>query len=531
MANINKLNEGNNDDLIGAGFSSDSQKLVDGNRCFNSAISSTSGGESLIKLDTWLLFDQFASSMNIDFSPGSINVFLSEPEIDFYHSVQDDYLATSYNYYKVVSKTNSLSVAGYEDSILTEDAKLKYDNGENQYFNQICGDNIITSYKEGAMLLMSVKMAFYNHQEKVSFEASSGDIGAFSTDISAWAKNTQAAGKISIIAYQKGGTPASLSNIFNADSDGNYYIISCLLQDMDACVNAANGMLDYANTDFPNQFDLNTNENTTVLGAGQYEYTPTSDYNLTVSSVVTPAILGERIKLSNELTENKGYYKPLSDAIVYNYPVELSTTSEGYADALSLNEQVNNNINVLLNPNSGAIQCFDVPQDCLKTGAAIQQRLDPVTANDLGFVEQIKYVFSTGWACLYYNFEQWLNINKPSPEFELTILEMGPCYTNYTSSAIQYLTYFEFKARNNGGDQFDVFSTSEQPILHEESDPFYDVLNYTVTGYDTWNRTEKPTTCTSPWYFTLYDNDNSNNAILGSNSEEGPDYFCTDLCV
>ncbi|MCT4635259.1 MAG: hypothetical protein N4A31_03300 [Rickettsiales bacterium] len=504
--NLIKVKADEDSTLIGAGFSNDSQQLVENNRCYSTTVSGISSVESVIALNEAMVFEEFVKALNLDFSYGSINLFKTGGESDFYRTVMDDYLSMSFNYYQTTLQEVLLQVNGMGEEILTDEGKTLYNNGNNIYFGIECGDNFISSYKEGAMLLMSIKLAFYTHQEKLSFEASSGNIGVFSEDIQEWAQKTKAAGKISIIAYQKGGIPSELANILDKSSEGDYYSISCSLQDMDACVDTANSMLDYAYSDFSTQFSVDgtNSQNITVLGDGQYEYTPTYRYDLPVESIVTPAIIHERVKMSEILDENQNYYKPLSDSLLKTYPVEWSTSSENYAAAKSLNDDVKNNVDVILDPVNGEIQCFYVPESCLKTGAVIQKNINPVTESNLSFLEDIKYYFlSEQWGAFVWDGDEWESTSDQ-------IYQMDPCYTNQTSSEIPYLTEWGFFYKDISGDSWHYYSNGE-PEVHEGSDPLYEISDYCRDGYSHECSTTTITTYISEWYFTTY-----NQTMFGS---------------
>lgn len=104
------------------------------------------------------------------------------------------------------------------------------------------------------MLSLDIKFGsnYQKNQWNVNVGGQFGDLFSAAVDIGQKAKEHNISGNVSIKGFQQGGDPGQLAKILAKDSEGGYYAMDCSLQNMDACKNAAKGLLDYANNNFTN---------------------------------------------------------------------------------------------------------------------------------------------------------------------------------------------------------------------------------------------------------------------------------------
>jgi len=151
-------------------------------------------------------------------------MFSADIETSYVRHVEEKDYSLSLSYYQSVQETVRLSIAGAGMDALNDAGKSIYMNGTNKFFNMACGDQYITSFKRGGLLVMNLNVAFKSHEEKTKFTAHAG--GSFGSIFSASAKVAKAAsdlkisGSVSISAFQKGGNPVQLAHFLNKDSSG-----------------------------------------------------------------------------------------------------------------------------------------------------------------------------------------------------------------------------------------------------------------------------------------------------------------------
>lgn len=523
------------DELIGRGYSGDSQQTAI-NACYNTTIYSISGEESTVKLSEAMTFEEFTESLNIDFS-GSGNIYGFEfgGEFDYFQFIKDEYLSISLNYYQVAYSKASLQVHGAGTDMLSPDGKALYNNGSNPYFNIVCGDNVISSYNQGALLAMSIKIVFKSHYDMQEYTAEAGGsyagIFSASTKVQDIVTHLNIQGTISMSAFQKGGEPSKLSNILAKDTHGDYYLLSCSLQNMDACNKVANGLLEYAQSDFSSQFSVTGDKNITILGIGQYSYEPTYYFGLPVKSIVTPEIKQDRIKLSEALKEYKYYYQPLLKALVNDYPVQWDINSNTYKDAMTLNKQVINNAEIILNsdPQIGAIGCFNRPDQCPSITKAIFANINPVTSKNLDFLEKIKYFINIGgngpdscfkdgtFANLYYNGvpyngDPWGFVALPGGSDHIT--KVYYTWINETKAVpiFPYISDLSIKTHSNQ----DINWRFYDPIV--DTNKFQETMTWYQPGGSGHGTGWGFYICKSPFYFDTYNHTNAPEEIREHNT-------------
>lgn len=398
---INKINTKNLGANIaaGSGYSSDSQQIAP-QACFNVASSPASGQQSYAQLGAAMYFSDIQNSLKIDVSTkGGVGMFSASAEASYMRSMEDKDYSLSLNYFTYALETVSVNLAGYGLQALNSFGQEAYNNGNNPYFGLLCGDNYLTSFDQGAMLIMGINIEFDSHQAKQQFSAAAsggfGDIFSASASISKIASQYNLQGSVSMQAYQIGGNPAELSNILSKSSNGDYYALSCDINNINNCQMAASGMLDYAKYNFTTQISFANNKGLTPLGLGYVEYLPIDYLGLHTQSLVNQTVKDDRLQLAEALIENQ-YYVQKFHELVETYPVEWDTTSSIYQTSQNLYQQAQNNVNSIMSPNNpdqGALGCFDTPDQCNSITQNIQASLVPINGSDLGYLSQVMYYY------------------------------------------------------------------------------------------------------------------------------------------
>ncbi|XP_018008251.1 uncharacterized protein LOC108665956, partial [Hyalella azteca] len=283
--------------MAGAGYSGDSQQIGP-QICYNATVSSTSGQQAYVQMNTAISFSDLESQLKISVDiSGKFPMFSAEAGASYLRSVQDKDYSLSLNYYEYATNNVGVQLAGYGEAALTEVGKGFYNGGKNPYFGLLCGDNYITSYQQVALLAMGINIKFSSSVAKQEFEEKAG--ATFGSIISAAesVKNV-----VMMQAFQVGGDPSQLSKILNKDSSGKYYALTCSLTAMEDCVKAAGGLLDYAKESFSTQFSFQNNTGLTPLGIAFSQYASIKYIGLVAPpSLVTQEVIQDRDSLFTTL--------------------------------------------------------------------------------------------------------------------------------------------------------------------------------------------------------------------------------------
>ena len=397
---------GNNFIQPGIGYSSDAQSLAQQN-CFAFTDTAQSAGQGRVLLDAALSYNDLQKELKTGASAsGGIGLFGGGFSIDYLHAMRDTDFSYSLNYLNYA--TNKVSVnLDLSDGGLTPTGKTLYDNVHDK-FDISCGDEIVTAYKTGAMLLFGINLKFHNHTDLETFKASAhgsyGSIFSASAYIETFAKTNNINATVAINAYQVGGKPERLAGILSKDPKGSYYALNCSMKDMTNCIKAAEGLLDYASSQgthttngFEKQFDLSQNENLEPFGIG---FADTMDMELigldVPQTLVTPEVKQARENLGQDLKRNE-YYENHLGAILNGYPVALDSQYKEKLNALYTKAE--NNVSYLTNPVTGGIQCFTKPYKCVEIAQEIESNLKQITDEEIeGVMELIDYTLNISWS-------------------------------------------------------------------------------------------------------------------------------------
>ncbi len=486
----------------GRGYSSDSLQIAP-EACFNISSTKISGQQAYAQLGTAMSFSEMQSELKIDVSSkGGVGMFSAGAEATYMRSMEQKDYSLSLNYYTYSSEKVSVNIAGFGQEALTSTGQSFYQDGKNPYFGLICGDNYIDSYEQGGMLIMGINVEFASHAEKEQFSVgasgSFGDIFSAAATISKVASEYNLKGSVSMQAYQIGGNPAEISNILKESSDGDYYALSCNLNAISDCQDAASGMLSYAKYNFTDQISYPHNQGLAPFGVGNVEYLPIEYIGLTTPSLVNQTILDDRITLADSLVENR-YYVQKFHELVDTYPVSWNLTSNFYQKSQVLYKQAQHNVDSIMsssNPERGALGCFDTPTECHIITKNIMQTLQPISQSDLNYLERVKHYYAEpggSGVLLYPNGDDgdWATIN-----------------TNPSSCTAQGFTYCtitpDYYAINYGvycSDLGDTRWYHYNGTSTNNGETYQGTLYYDAGG---WSISETMTTNDNPYYFTAY---------------------------
>lgn len=493
--------------ISGLGFSSDTQQITNA-QCYN-VINSTNSPTTTIKLQEAMSFHDLENTFGISVDVGlNFGVFSGGSTTSYLRQMQEKDYSLSLNYYEVASAEIKLEAAGYgTNGFLNDIGKAIYNNGTNKYFGLVCGDQYVTSYQVGAVLALGININLESNYQKKQFISASGgsfgDIFSASTSIENIVQSLSLNGEITLNAFQIGGEPQYLSSILKTNSTGDYYSTSCNLQNMNDCVQAANGLLTYATKNFTNQFSFNPANNLFQI---QYlfQYQPIEYLGVTPPpSLITPEVTSARKNLANALFENQYYQQKITE-LYASYP-EINTSSGSktqFSD--NFNTQIQNllnvvqsNLNLLTNsddPEMNPINCYNQPQACPEIANNILSNLQPITAGNLTFFNVVSHYYTSpidncqcgtpgAQVSFYYTGSEWGYLNDPGLCDQVYDLE------TLTIAGNNSILVFDTKSVQNGLAWHWQLSEAE---LHANGDIQFNQVNAPGAG----------AACTPTWLYS-----------------------------
>lgn len=492
----------------GGGFSSDTQQTAP-ELCYNATISSLSKPTSTIDLGASQSFYDIQNTIKESITAkGGFGMFSASASASYLRSIEDKYYSLSLSYHAIYHSTTNVQLGGYGQNVLTDFGKEIYNDGNNPYFGLVCGDQYTKSFEQGALLLLSINLEFKNNVQKEEFNAhagaSFGNVFSASGDIQKVASQYSIDGLVSMQAYQIGGYPSQLSKILNKDGNGDYYVLTCSLQNMDNCINAASGMLDYAVDNFPNQISFQNNTGLTPLGIGWASYQPIYYVGLTPpQSFVTPQVEESREILADNFVQMQ-YYLQRFENLQEGYPVLWNTASDLYKSINKLHDRARDNLDELLNienPSQGSLGCYNTPDQCVTIKDNILANLNPFNNNDLVFLKgyegvQYSFVIKDIGAYIYkISEDNWsgLPVHMGDDRFLISLesFEVDNISLNYTADArvpegTAHFTYAGISS--DGGDSYTGTAKDPQPskqTYYRDTSPFYfEIYNGTDSEMD-----------------------------------------------
>lgn len=192
--------------------------------------------------------------------PFDINIGLRFKFSDYF---SESKMSSSLYYFATHSRHRQLVYNYYNEDALNDDGLVAI--GNKKEFYEKCGDKLVKSVVEGAIIIVQVKINFKSEAQKKIFDGgASMGFGNF-INIGADLKNTMGKlniqGRISIEGKQRGGDPSRLSALM-ADNRSNECagIVDSSSKPKDRsealkrCMEFVHAISNYIRTDFPKQF-------------------------------------------------------------------------------------------------------------------------------------------------------------------------------------------------------------------------------------------------------------------------------------
>ncbi|ODN41825.1 hypothetical protein [Piscirickettsia litoralis] len=371
---------------IGGGYSSDTQNPAPV-KCFNVTTDYVGNKSNLINLGDNISFSQLESSLNINVSgSGSYGLFSASASANYLHQVKEDNYSRSFSYSELINfPVSQINPAGYSTSLLNNFGRQVYSDPEN--FRLVCGDEIITQISTGASLYITMKMNFSSKEEKTQFDAEAkGSYSLFnaSAKMQEIIKKYNMSGSVALLAYQIGGDPSKLANIFSKSPSGGYYITSCNFKNLGNCTSAINGFLSYAHDDFSKQVSMKDgNIAGNAVPTGPYEHGTLSMFGLnTGKTLATPEVLQARKELASSYIINTNYLNHINHLIDLTSGYGQLTAT--HSDLQSLQQKLAQNSLTLNNAGSS---CYQNPSSCINATNQAKSNLIDISKQ----IEPYKY--------------------------------------------------------------------------------------------------------------------------------------------
>lgn len=381
----------------GCGYSSDLRQ-VSQLQCYNTEIvdhdctKTLNGGEvlSFTQLLNTLKIHNSKKTDLLQMQRMGFWFFFRGEELPYLKSIEDSESSLSLNVAYVLKNKVKLVVKGYGVYALNTIGRNAYKNGNNPKFGLVCGDYYFSSFTEGAMLLVALDIHFNSRNEKEKFNeyrssASFFNFHSSSQDIQRIANTYNVKGYVVLKAYQLGGNPERLANIFK-DPKGYYYLATCDMSNIQSCVDTAHQVLDYVANDFSKQVGCDPPKGLYPLGT-DFEYRPISMIGL---AMPPSPISAEALQFQDELTcQLDKYNKCLEDIteIIEYYPSSWDKSNGFYQNLQTLAEKIKNNFALLQYDTQ---TCINEPYKCGDIEDNIALKAALITPEDLKDLPTIK---------------------------------------------------------------------------------------------------------------------------------------------
>jgi hypothetical protein len=440
----------------GMGYSSDTQSLAKA-VCYKTETIIRSGQSSILKFEQSTDYQSFLKTFNLEFDiKGGYGIFSTNDFYKFFHSIEEDSYSFSINYFQKVSQNVMMTFSYNPKTILTEVGENIYSSGANPMLRLLCGDTLISTYEEGAILILSLRINFNSKEEKEEFTTHVGlNIGSFidaSSTISNVSTKYNLSGRIQVLAFQIGGDPTELSKLLASS------VVDCDIKNIKACQDTAKNLINYVSNIFPSQFKKDDHgiwmSPLVPLTLFKKDYL-VSDFGLILApSYLTKEVQNARTDLVNIKRKLDYYYSNLLK-LKQIYPTKLDSP---FSDYLSVLE---NNFYVLeIGDGMGrAIDCFQFPFKCLPIYDELKSKLILNYENDLmKSIQELEYfsVFDFAfnkYECLptdYYWTDPWI--------LHITVYPIGngkfriinsPSDLEYVQNEVSNLGNFNFVMKND----------------------------------------------------------------------------------
>lgn len=145
----------------------------------------------------------------------------------------------------------------------------------------------------------------------------------------------------------------------------HYCAAACDIQHMENCMFVVDRLIQYAVNDFTSQVSVTENKGLSSFPIGFALMVDIKWLGLVIPpSWVNYAVEQARTKLGEAFYENK-YYIEKFHVLLDKYPVAWNKNSTLYKKAKSFSNAVNNNMDLLMDQQKGAITCYTDVKNCV----------------------------------------------------------------------------------------------------------------------------------------------------------------------
>ena len=384
---------------IGGGYSSDTQSPT-GYFCLKAISPTYKWSPSTAQISVGKAMDRESFLKELDVSAtasAGIGPFKASASADYADISQQDAFSLDY-YYNATYAPLSITLPRqyFAEQALSDFGLTAYKNAAT--FRLTCGDQFLQSETLGAELFVTLKINFDSKSDKKTFNtkfsagfASFGVSGDTKSDI----EKSNINGTLSIYAYQTGGTPGELANIFGKDTGGDYAVLQCSLKDLTACTAVMSQIQDYAGT-LPKQMLWDDTAKHFTAGSGARLYKSDND-NIDykslglqpTSTILTPEQEAARTDIDTVLATDIRQYAFVSSLL--NTPYSIFYTKNDKENLDQIQTQLAELLGLLKDPSNGGLNCYLHPDHCVSlqtTVDALQSKLDlsPLEQFKSGFI-------------------------------------------------------------------------------------------------------------------------------------------------
>lgn len=357
--------------------------------------------QSAINLNQTIDHNKVAKDLNIDFSAsGGWGMFSASALVDYLHYIENTQYTENFTFTEHYYSNMLLDIANLPADVtaFNDVANNVYKKNGLKAFTDRYGDTFITQIPMGAMLIVNLKFNFVSAIDKQKFDANlSGGFGSIfnaNLTIKNLIASSKAKGLIEVSAYQLGGDPSELSNIFAKKTDGGYYITSCDLDHWQDCQGAIDAIINYAQINFSKQIKpSNVGEkpvgNLVVVGP-PFLNTYSSKFLIASPRPLDQTILESRFalaKLYNDIQIKK---------IFFDHFIASPAASYFTPGAYKLIKDIQSSLdwNLSLFSQFSAISCYLPGEEakCPKIAADIQQYSKPLDQQAISYYQDNGFV-------------------------------------------------------------------------------------------------------------------------------------------
>ena len=391
--------------VLGGGYST----LMQTNRmaCYSPGTTySASGSKAVLGLSDNTAFSDIENQLHVNVEAhGGIGAFSGHASADYLRNTRDTRYSQSF-YYKdaITFPMQYFMPSAYGKSGLTPMGQSALAGGP-EMFNALCGDQFIQGIVPGANLIITLKLNFDTTTDKSTFTSSAGGsmgLNGASASIQKIVNEKHIKGSLSVLAYQEGGDPTQLANIFSRkDANGHYYVMTCSLDNLDSCTSTIDGFIDYAQSDFPEQLNFKDGKLVGSAYPTDFHYENYSTFGIDAGkSPTSPEIVAARNKLGElqrETQEDLDFVNHYMNSMMGEYlaPDTQSTLK-------SIAKSLNDNRTVINDPNDGAIQCYLNPTQCAVIEQNIESELAPIDEDKINYLRNNSWELVNGSGERYY---------------------------------------------------------------------------------------------------------------------------------